>query len=90
VKEKLRAILSHRTGFRCPRDLPEQPPSLDATNSQPTQIAEGLLPEAIANLKKRADKRPAKLITLRNALAGSLSVSTPEVLDALLQQLQEH
>ena len=90
VKEKLRAILSHRSGFTCPRHLPGEPPPMQAPVSDPSLLVEGLLPEAIANLKKRGDKRPARLSTLRNALSGSLSVSAPDVLDALLQQLQDH
>ncbi len=51
-------------------------------------VAEQFLVEAIQNLKKRGSKRPAKLIALRNALMGSLSLPTPEVMDALLQKLQ--
>ena len=90
VKEKLRAILSQRSGFTCPRHLPGEQLPLPVTAASPALLAENLLPEAIANLKKRGDKRPAKLSALRNALSSSLSISAVDVLDALLQQLKDH
>jgi hypothetical protein len=57
--------------------------------TDPSLLAQRLLPAAIANLKKREGKRPVKLSSLRNALSSSLSLSHSDVLDALLQQLQD-
>jgi hypothetical protein len=88
VKEKFRAILSQRSGFTCPRRRLEDPSAAHPDAPSPLQLAEKLLPEAIANIQKRGATRPAKLVALRNALTASLPVATPAAIEILLQKLQ--
>jgi len=88
IKEKFRAILSHRSGFTCPRHNASDTSPKAAGSLTAQKIAERLLPEALANLKKRGTKRPAKLTTLRNALGASFPDANTEVIDALLRLLR--
>jgi hypothetical protein len=90
VKQKFRAILSHRSGFTCPRRRLEDPSAAHPEECSPLQLAERLLPEAIANIQKRGATRPAKLVALRNALTASLPDATPAAIEILLQKLQTH
>jgi septum formation topological specificity factor MinE len=84
-KEKLRAILSHRGRFKCPRDsavkaAPPQGTSPEAPQDRLTLV--------LTDLQKRGAARPRKVATLRNTIAAVFrkQISEDEV-TALLSKL---
>lgn len=89
IKEKFRAILSYRSGFTCPRLRSGEVAAHQSNQSHRSEMADALMPQVVANLKKRGSKRPGKLVTLRNAVACSFPSATPEVIELVLQKLKK-
>ena len=88
-KEKLRAVLSHRGHFACPR----APASDSAIIQKPTtqgEAAVGRLALVVADLIKRGPAKPRKVETLRNTIAAVFQKQiTDSEIDSLLACLLE-
>ncbi len=68
-KEKLRAILSHRGHFACPRSLGSEA-EVPSQPSPQVESASSRLAIVVADLQKRGPSRPRKVETLRNTIAA--------------------
>lgn len=86
-KEKLRAVLSHKGKFVCPRQQ-ANPASANATSALETEDPQIAL--VIADLARRGASRPRKEQTLRNTVAAVFQKQLAEdELSALLTRLQD-
>jgi len=87
VKEKFRAVLSHKGEFACPaRGVAE-------SEFKPQEIlaaeAEKLLPEVVENLRKRGAAKPNTGAKLRKSVGASFQQASPELVEAVLVLLRE-
>lgn len=80
-KEKLRAVLSHKGPFVCPRPVPGPSPLPVAGASEPDDPRVALV---LADLARRGVHRPRKEKTLRNTVAA---VFQPKLADAEVSDL---
>lgn len=87
VKEKFRAILSHRGRFACPARAEAQ--SNARPNKSSASDAQKLLPEVVKNLRERGAARPKKPDGLRNAIAASFQQVSPIVIEDVLILLKD-
>ena len=82
VKAKLRAVLNHHGGFRCPGSAE----SLAASAVEPTVDRVAVV---VADLYKRGSARPRRVTTLKNTMNAAFQMSLSEAdLDTLLYQLR--
>jgi hypothetical protein len=91
VKAKLQAVLRHRGSLRCPAKAVQKaaidvPNTIDGDSAGSDAV---LLAACIDNLRKRGDKRPASLATLRNALKAAFPAFQPARLEDVLQMLRD-
>jgi hypothetical protein len=89
IKEKLRVVLAQRSAFACPRLNGGEMTDASSGKAASSNLDHSLLPAVIENLRKYGSKRPAKLTTLRNAIAGSFPLATKAEVAAVLEILQE-
>jgi len=88
-KEKLRAILSHRGQFTCPRSQESAPVVYDESKAA-TDLAEVRLKNVVKNLTKPKSTRPRKTATLKNAVASICqNKATVDEIDALIAAMVE-
>ena len=76
-KDKLRAILSHRGQFVCPRTWASaaEPSTIQVNASQGT--TNGRLALVVADLQKRGAAKPRRVDTLRNTISAAFQKQLP-------------
>ena len=76
-KEKLRAILSHRGAFTCPRSH-NSGAEAGAQLATLAEASTGRLAVVVADLQKRGASKPRKVETLRNTIAATFQKQLTE------------
>jgi hypothetical protein len=69
-KEKLRAVLSHRGKFICPRHGANNRKESAVDLAAPAAAGNGRLAAVLSDLQKRGASRPRKVETLKNTIAA--------------------
>ncbi len=69
-KEKLRAVLSHRGKFICPRHSANSRAESAVNLAAPAAASNGKLAAVLSDLQKRGASRPRKVETLKNTIAS--------------------
>ena len=89
IKEKFRAVLSHKGEFACPAQaVPKPEPDLELHEMVAVE-AQKLLPEVVENLRKRGIARPNTLSKLRKSVGASFKQASSELVEAVLVLLKE-
>src|SRR5947209_1112561 len=83
VKDKLRTVLAQRAAFACPDSRLTR--ALEVTSADASSWTLTLA-EVTENLRKRADKRPVKLASLKNAIKTSFPKAGALQIERALKQ----
>jgi hypothetical protein len=90
VKEKFRAILCQPSPFTCPSvSQAGLVAARDESDAEDERVAEGLIEDVIANLRKQGIARPTRLATLGNHVRNSFATVNQAVYEHLLERLRE-